>query len=178
MAGPSGADPVARHYSHDAWNSISATVKLPAKGAVARRPGPRADPDDGGGAALFLVAYPILSATKADPQLRHPASGPPTSAQGCATRPGSRQRRPARDDADQVRVLEAKLARGAALTRPYAVCTVTVPKTARIAEHGRRLDASIRRAGFAPLRLDLAQDVAFAASVVPLGVSLTRTGDA
>ena len=81
----------------------------------------------------------------------------------------------ARDETDQVRALEAKLARGAALTRPYAVCTVTVPKTARIAEHGRHLDASIRRAGFAPLRLDLAQDVAFAASVVPLGISLTRT---
>ena len=55
------------------------------------------------------------------------------------------------------------------------MCTVTVPKTARIAEHGRHLDASIRRAGFAPLRLDLSQDVAFAASVVPLGISLTRT---
>jgi hypothetical protein len=27
-AGPSGADLTARHYSHDAWHSISATVKL------------------------------------------------------------------------------------------------------------------------------------------------------
>jgi len=48
----------------------------------------------------------------------------------------------------------------------------------RVAEYGRRLDAAIRRAGFAPLRLDISHDVAFAASVVPLGVSLTRTGDA
>ena len=31
-------------------------------------------------------------------------------------------------------------------------------------------------AGFAPLRLDLSQDVAFAASTIPLGVSLTRKG--
>ncbi|MEJ7742386.1 MAG: hypothetical protein WKF73_07470 [Nocardioidaceae bacterium] len=53
------------------------------------------------------------------------------------------------------------------MTRPYAVCTVTVPKTARVAEYGRRLDAAVRRAGFAPLRLDLAQDVAFAASTDP-----------
>ena len=58
------------------------------------------------------------------------------------------------------------------------MCTVTAPKTVRIAEYGRRLDASIRRAGFAPLRLDLAQDLAFAASVVPLGVGLTRKGEA
>ena len=28
MAGPSGADATVRHYSHDAWNSVSATIKL------------------------------------------------------------------------------------------------------------------------------------------------------
>ena len=44
--------------------------------------------------------------------------------------------------------------------------------------NGRRLDAAIRPAGYAPLRLDLAQDVAFAASCVPLGTSLTRRSDA
>ena len=75
----------------------------------------------------------------------------------------------------RTRGLDAKLASGNALVRPYAVATVTVPKTARIAEYGRRLDASIRRAGFAPLRLDLAQDAGFAASTIPLGVSLTGT---
>ena len=78
---------------------------------------------------------------------------------------------------DRLRV-DRKLARGSCLTRPYAVATVTVPKTVRAAEFGRRLDASVRRAGFAPLRLDLSQDVAFAASTIPLGVSLTRTGNA
>ena len=83
----------------------------------------------------------------------------------------------ARDEADKVRRLDGKLARGNSLTHPYAVCTVTVPKTARVSEFGRRLDAAVRRAGFAPLRLDLAQDVAFAASTVPLGVTLTRKAD-
>ena len=34
MAGPSGADAAMRHYSHDAWNSVSSTIKLPTKGAV------------------------------------------------------------------------------------------------------------------------------------------------
>jgi hypothetical protein len=63
------------------------------------------------------------------------------------------------------------------MTRPYAVATVTVPKTRRATEFGRHLDASIRRAGYAPMRLDLAQDVGFAASCIPLGVSLTRKGD-
>ena len=91
---------------------------------------------------------------------------------------GRKTRAKQRDDASKARGLDMKLARGNALTRPYAVCTVTVPKTSRISEFGRRLDASIRRAGFAPLRLDLAQDVGFAASTVPLGISLTRSGDA
>ena len=34
QAGPSGADLTVRHYSHDAWQSVSDTLKLPAKGAV------------------------------------------------------------------------------------------------------------------------------------------------
>ena len=90
--------------------------------------------------------------------------------------PASRAKQ--RNEAYKARGLDAKLARGNALTRPYAVCTVTVPKTLRITEFGRRLDASVRRAGFAPLRLDLAQDTGFAASTIPLGTSLTRSGDA
>ena len=52
------------------------------------------------------------------------------------------------------------------------------PQNRPIAEFGRRLDAAVRRAGYAPMRLDLSHDVGFAASVVPLGVSLTRRGDA
>ena len=71
-----------------------------------------------------------------------------------------KQRARSRAETANARGVDAKLARGSALTRPYAVCTVTVPKPARIAEYGRRLDAAVRRAGFAPLRLDLAHDVA------------------
>ncbi|MDC6695388.1 SCO6880 family protein, partial [Leclercia adecarboxylata] len=79
-----------------------------------------------------------------------------------------------RAETAKARGVDVQLARGSCLTRPYAVATVTVPKTVRVAEYGRRLDAAGRRAGYAPLRLDLAHDVAFAASTVPLGVSLTR----
>lgn len=177
LAGPSGADAVARHYSHDAWNSISATIKLPFRGAVIGALAPILAPTGPGERRSYLVAFPILSRSQAG---RQSASSQWTTDMGQALRDKAKMKQTtrARDEADQVRSLEAKLARGSALTRPYAVCTVTAPKTARIAEYGRRLDASIRRAGFAPLRLDLAQDVAFAASVVPLGVSLTRRGDA
>ncbi len=177
LAGPSGADAVARHYSHDAWNSISATVKLPVKGALLGALAPMLVPAETGERRSYLVAFPILSQSKAT---RASASSEWTTDMGQALREKAKmkQNTKSKDEADQVRSLEVKLARGSALTQPYAVCTVTAPKTARIAEYGRRLDASIRRAGFAPLRLDLAQDVAFAASVVPLGISLTRKGDA
>jgi hypothetical protein len=49
-----------------------------------------------------------------------------------------------------------------------------VPNTWAVSEFGRRLDASIRVAGFTPLRLDLAQDSGFAAAAIPLGVGLSR----
>ena len=77
----------------------------------------------------------------------------------------------------RTRGLDAKLASGNALIRPYAVACTTVPTTMRIAEFGRRLDAAIRRAGFAPLRLDLAQDAGFAAANIPLGIGLDRKTD-
>src|SRR3546814_20784897 len=87
---------------------------------------------------------------------------------------GRKTRAKQRDEAHKARGLDAKLARGNSLTRPYGVCTVTVPKSMRIPEFGRRLDASVRRAGFAPLRLDLAQAVGFAASTIPLGTKIGR----
>ncbi|UJH71749.1 hypothetical protein L0A91_16835 (plasmid) [Ornithinimicrobium sp. INDO-MA30-4] len=59
------------------------------------------------------------------------------------------------DEERKARDLEGKVSRGSALIEPYAVVTVTVPKTYRVAAAGRDLDTSVRRAGFAPLRLDL-----------------------
>ena len=177
LAGPSGADTAIRHYSHDAWNSISATLKLPARGAALGALAPVLTPTEPGERRSLLVAYPILRQTTAD---RRSATSEWAADLGdeLRNRAKVKQRAKARAEADRTRGMDAKLARGHAMTRPYAVATVTAPKTARISEYGRRLDASIRRAGYAPLRLDLAQDVGFAASCIPLGVSLTRTGDA
>ena len=177
MAGPSGADATVRHYSHDAWNSVSSTIRLPNRGVVMGALAPILTPSESGERRSFLVAYPIVSQSKADRQSGN-AEWAADLAEGMNEKLGRKTRAKQRDDASKARGLEVKLARGNALTRPYAVCTVTVAKTLRIAEFGRRLDASARRAGFAPLRLDLAQDTAFAASTVPLGISLARTGDA
>ena len=51
---------------------------------------------------------------------------------------------------------------------------VTVPNTWPITDYARRLDASIRVAGYVPQRLDLAQDAGFAAAAIPLGIGLPR----
>ena len=175
MAGPSGADSVVRHYSHDAWNSVSATIKLPVRGAVLGALAPVLTPAEAGERRSFMVAYPIVPGNVAD---RHSASSEwkADMADGLRAKAKVKQRARSREETDKVRDLDRKLARGNALTRPYAICTVTVPKTARVAEYGRRLDAAVRSAGFAPLRLDLSQDAAFAASSIPLGTSLTRKG--
>ena len=177
MAGPSGADPAVRHLSHDAWNSISATLQLPSSGAVMGALAPVLTPSEPGERRSFMVAYPIVTQSAADRQSGNSewaadTAGALRSKLGMKT--GAKQR----TEAAKAYGMDSKLARGNAMTRPYAVCTVTVPKTARITEYGRRLDADIRRAGFAPLRLDLSQDTGFAASTIPLGISLTRKGDA
>jgi len=177
LAGPSGADATVRHYSHDAWNSISATIKLPTRGVAMGALAPMLTPSESGERRSFVVAFPIVSQSKADRQSGN-AEWAADLAEGMNEKLGRKTRAKQRDEAHKARGLDAKLARGNALVRPYAVCTVTVPKSMRITEFGRRLDASIRRAGFAPLRLDLAQDVGFAASTIPVGMSLTRSGDA
>lgn len=172
LAGPSGADTAVRHYSHDAWNSISATIRLPLRGAVTGALAPVLTPTGPGERRCLLVAYPILEPGRAG---RVAASSQWGADMGQALREkaGIRATTRVRDDAARTAALETKLARGAAITRPWAIATVTVPKTVRASEAGRRLDASIRAAGFAPLRLDLAQDLAFAATTTPLGVTLT-----
>ena len=176
LAGPSGAEAAPRHYSHDAWNSVSATIILPPRGAAIGALAPVLTPTEPGERRSLLVAYPVLGQQAAD---RQSATSEWAADLGDELRHRAKvkQRTRSREETATVRRLEGKLARGHALTRPYAVATVTVPKTAPAGEFGRRLDAAIRRSGFAPQRLDLAQDVAFAASVVPLGLSLTRRGD-
>jgi hypothetical protein len=173
MAGPSGADLAMRHYSHDAWNSISATIKLPARGAVIGALAPVLTPTEAEERRCLLVAFPILAQSAADRQTAS-AEWAADVGEELRAKAGVKTRAKDRIALARTRGLDTRLASGNALVRPYAVATVTVPKTQRIAEYGRRLDSAIRHAGFAPLRLDLAQDAAFAAAATPLGASLLR----
>ena len=173
MAGPSGADTTPRHYSHDVWNSISVTVGLPAGGVAMGALAPALTPTEAGERRSLVVAYPILRQGSAQRRSANTEWSAET-AQAMRNAMGMKTRARQRDDATRARDMDSRLARGNAMVRPYAVCTVTVPKTFRVSEFGRRLDASVRRCGLAPMRLDLCQDAGFAASVIPLGVGLTR----
>ena len=66
MAGPSGADTAVRHYSHDAWESVSSTIKLPAKGALIGALAPVLTPAEAGERRSVMVAFPILTQTVAE----------------------------------------------------------------------------------------------------------------
>ncbi|MCA0253372.1 MAG: PrgI family protein [Actinobacteria bacterium] len=176
LAGPSGAQPQIRSYRHDAWASVSSTVRLPARGAVIGALMPVITPTEPGERRSLLIAYPIVSRSAAEHQTQT-GEFSADMAESLKARMGMKTRAKERQNAATTRRLDAKLASGDALIRPYAVATVTVPETSNAAEFGRRLDASIRRAGFVPQRLDIAHDAGFAASSIPLGISLARTGN-
>jgi hypothetical protein len=176
QAGPAGAEMAARHYVHDAWHSVAATIKLPAKGAVLGALAPVLTPTEPGERRALAVVFPILPQSIADRQTQN-AETAADMGEALRAHAGVKTRARDRTNIARTRSLDAKLAAGTALVRPYAVACVTVPRTMPIAEFGRRLDASIRRSGFAPLRLDLSQDAGFAAATIPVGVGLDRKSD-
>jgi hypothetical protein len=177
LAGPSGAEQAVRHYRHDAWNSVSATIVLPTRGALMGALAPVLTPAVPAERRSLVVVFPVVAMAAAERKARSRASGADL-AEALNEKVGRRTGATEDRRAAHARALDGKLAQGHALTRPYAVCTATVPATHGIAEAGRGLDASVRRAGFAPLRLDLAQDTGLAASAIPVGIGLAGGGDA
>jgi hypothetical protein len=173
MAGPGSAELGARHYAHDAWWSCSDTIRLPGTGAVLGALAPVMMPQEKGERRCLMVAYPLMDAASANKKVRN-AESTADMAEAFNEKLGRKVRAAEQRSMHRTRGLDTRLAEGHTLCRPYAVATVTVPKTMNIAEFGRRLDSAIRGAGFEPLRLDLAQDVALSASAIPLGISLKK----
>ncbi|MDR1768166.1 MAG: PrgI family protein [Propionibacteriaceae bacterium] len=171
QAGPTGADSAIRHYGHDAWWSCSDTVRLPPGGTRLGALSPVMLPDEDGERRCLMVAYPVVDTATAQRKVRR-AGGSLDMAEAANEHLGRRTTAAEKMQGGRIRGLDAKIAEGYALVRPYCLATVTVPRTTSIAERGRRLDSAVRGSGFEPLRLDLSQDVAFAASVLPLGVTL------
>lgn len=175
LAGPSEATTAARHYRHDAWASVTSTVKLPERGAPMGLWWHVLAPSEPFEYRSVAVVFPIEKQSAADRQAAQQEFGQ-SLGQGLKDRLGVRTG--AKDHRRQARLdqVEVQLALGATLSHPYALCCVTVPGTAPVAEFGRRLDAAIRRGGMAPQRLDMAQDLAFVAATIPLGISLHHGG--
>lgn len=170
-AGPTQARAEVRHYVHDAWTSVTDTILLPDQGAVLGALAPVLVPTTAGerrSVTVFLAPLPLAKATRLVGREEMSA----TTGNELKARLGFRQRARARRDTERIGAADEKLAAGRALVRPAVAACVTVPSTWPVAEHGRRLAASIRAAGYVPLRLDLAQDSGFAAAAIPLGVGL------
>ena len=171
LAGPTRAGTPIRWYDHDAWRSVSATVLLPDRGAVLGALAPILVPASPGERRCYTVFFPVVSDRKA---ARSSASAEVSAATGSALRRrlGQQVRARQRRTEAQTHAVDAKLSHGRAMVRPAAVASVTVPAWWPIDEHGRDFEASIRRAGYTPQRLDLAADSGFIASAIPLGVGL------
>ncbi|GAC1378597.1 MAG: hypothetical protein NVSMB48_00330 [Marmoricola sp.] len=173
-AGPAGAQPSGRWFAHDAWWSISSTITLPERGAVMGALAPVLMPGEPGERRSFMVCLPISTARRAA-RASASAEWKNDMGQGIRERIKRRASTKTTNDEARTRAFEAKIATGSALIRPYAVATVTVPQTESIVDYGRRLDSAIRRAGFAPLRLDLSHDIGMCAATIPVGISLAKS---
>jgi hypothetical protein len=172
-AGPSCARSEIRHYHHDAWTSVTDTILLPDQGAILGALAPVFVPSAPGERRSVTVFFPAMSQTGADRLVGREEMSAITGDE-LRRRTGRLTRAKQRRATARVTGMDEKLAKGRALVRPCAAASVTVPDTWPIPEYGRRLDASIRVAGFIPQRLDLAQDAAFAAATIPLGIGLPR----
>jgi hypothetical protein len=172
-AGPSQALTEIRHYAHDAWVSVTDTILLPTRGAIVGALAPVFVPTAAGERRCVTVFFQPLPQATAEKIVGREEMSAATGNE-IRTRMGFRLRARHRRDTARVGGQDVKLAGGRALVRVAAAAAVTVPATWPVAEYGRRLDASIRAAGFTPQRLDLAQDCGFAAACIPLGIGLPR----
>ncbi len=166
----------AGRYRHGGFVSVSSALLLPARGAVLGALGPVLSAGAVGERRCLLVGFPVLPPDLAE---RRTASREWAADLGDGLRDRARVRPRAKTRADNqaARAVDAKLVRGASLCRPYAVATTTVAADQAVDAATRRLDGSIRQAGFTAQRLDLAHDVGFAAGCLPLGLSLSTSKD-
>lgn len=174
-AGPAHAEARPRSYVHDGWQSASVSVLLPPRGAVLGALAPVLAGEVAGERRCLLVGFPVMTATVAD-RVTASREWAADLGDGLRSRAGVRPRARTRADQATARGVDAKLVAGAALCRPYAIASTTIPADGSMSDATRRLEASVRRAGYAAQRLDLAHDTAFDAGCLPLGHTLTRTG--
>ena len=176
-AGPTNADTELRPTGTATGSTITDTILLPDQGALLGALAPVLVPSEAGERRSLTVFYAPLSPRAADRITGREEMSALTGSE-LRARTGRLERAKERRALGRVKATDEKLARGRSLVRTAAAVSVTAPRTWPTAEIGRRLDASVRLAGYVPQRLDGAQDAAFAAATIPLGVGPVnrRTG--
>jgi hypothetical protein len=173
-AGPSRAPrPSARHYTHGSWSSVSCSVLLPDDGAVLGALAPVLTPRTAGERRSLTVFFAPMTAADSSRAVGREQMTAET-ANEIVRKAGFRQRASRRRDTRRVEEQDSRLAGGRALVRTAQIAAVTVPSEWDVGKYGSDLEIDIRSAGFAPLRLDLAQDAGFVAACIPMGVGLPQ----
>lgn len=171
-AGPSSAPAAgARQYTHDAWTSASCTILLPEQGAIMGALAPVFAPSAVGERRSVTLFFEAIEQQRANKLVGRESMSAQTGSD-LRRRMGFQTRAAHIRDEQRVASADARLAAGRALVRVAAAAAVTVPSTWSFSTYADELEASIRRAGFVPLRLDLAQDSGFVAACIPLGIGL------
>lgn len=173
QAGPSivpGA--AARAYHHDGFTSVAYAVQPPENGTEFGALGPLLTVRTAGERRAVAIHYEVLSAAsgarvvKSD-RFRSNVVGEVKASRGfTTTEVDSRRQR-------SVRLQEAAVAAGHAVVRYTIAAAITVPAEWTIDDHAAGLE-NAAAGNFGLLRLELAQDSAFVAAVVPVGVGLPR----
>ncbi len=172
-AGPATATADLRQYRHGDWVSLTDTLLLPDQGALLGALAPVLVPTAAGERRSLTVYFAPVGHRTADKITGREEMSALTGAE-LRRRSGRLERAKLRRAMTRVRSTDEKLARGRSLVRPCAALSLTVPASWPAQEYGRRLDASVRLAGFVPQRLDGAQDSGFAAATIPVGVGMPR----
>lgn len=172
-AGPTHAGSELRAYRHGDWVSVTDTILLPDQGAILGALAPVLVPSAPGERRSLTVFFAPVSAGAADRLTSREEMSALTGSE-LRRRTGRLERARERRAVTRVKATDEKLARGRSLVRPCAALSLTVPADWPVSEFGRRLDASVRLAGYVPQRLDGAQESGFAAATIPLGVGVPK----
>jgi hypothetical protein len=173
QAGPTLAvAPAARAYHHDGFSSVSYAVQPPESGTIFGSLGPLLAVRTAGERRTLQIHYEVLSQAAAAREVRSNRFRNNVIVDAKASRGFSTTALDSRRQSG-AREQEAAVAAGHALVRFTVASSVTVPSDWNVEDHAARLenDSSGR---FRLLRLELAQDSAFVAAALPVGIGLPR----
>ncbi len=174
-AGPTQAPPAAMSsYTHDAYTSVAYTVLMPEAGTAFGSLSPLLAVRTAGERRCLAIHYEVMDARRAGRAVqgnRFRANVMHDAKKGRGFTSSAAEQR----EASGAKSQEQSVAAGHALVRYTVASAVTVPSSWNVEDRAAKLenDAAGR---FRLLRLDLAQDSAFVAACLPVGMGLPERG--